>query len=89
MVWRIGVQRADDAQIVGARGHVRKQVAHHDAAVAVRLKLERRRHESELGVATVGFFALVLGEGRLGIERIDVRRAAVHEQENHAPGPGR
>ena len=41
----VGVQRADDAQVVDAAGEVREQLGDLDAALAVGPRLERRRHE--------------------------------------------
>ena len=67
---------------------VREELADLDAALAVLLELERRR-ERRAG-APLGLqrdrqrLAGVLRERRLGVERVDVRRAAVHEQVDDA-----
>ena len=75
-------------------GDVRKELADLDAALAVLLELERRR-EGRAGLA-LGAAGCRVGSAlpayfcqrRLGIERIDVRRAAVHEQVDDALGLG-
>ena len=74
---------------------VREQLADLDAALAVLVELPGRRQqvagrrELELRLGERQRLAVHLGELRLGVEGIDVRDAAVHEQEDDAPGPGR
>ncbi len=91
VIGHVGVHRANDADVVDAAGGVREQVAHLDTGLAVSLKLERRG-EGGAGLAfgaEVGArqqFAGVFRQRRLGIERIDVRRAAVHKQVDDALG---
>jgi hypothetical protein len=68
---------------------VRKEVADFEAAVAVRLKCEGAFHQiadgpvvrAKLEVALVGL-PVVFGESRLRVERIDLARRAVHEEED-------
>jgi hypothetical protein len=83
----VGVHRADEADVVGARAHVGKQLAHVHAALPVLLERERRPHER----AGAAFgrdrsarqrLPVVLVEHRLRIEAVDLRQAAVHEQED-------
>ena len=90
----VGVHRADHAQVVDVPGDVRKQLADLDAAFAVPFERERRRQQLAALAAAVlrgqrlgQRFARVLGQFGLGIERIDVRRPAVHEQEDEPLGP--
>ena len=91
MVRHVGVHRADDADVVDARGGMREQLAHLDAALAVALKLERRR-EGGAGLALgrqVGRRQRLAGElveHRLGVKGIDVRWPTVHEQMDDALG---
>ena len=92
MVDVVGDHRADDADVVDAGGNLRKQFADLDAALAVLLELERRLQQ----VARFGTdefrhlerqrFAVEGGEFRLGVEGIDVRRPAGHEQEDETLG---
>ena len=76
---------------------VREELADLDAALAVRRELERRRHAGPPRLrrwarsrSACGPLAVVLRERRLGVERVDVRRPAVHEQEDDPlrPRPG-
>ena len=67
-------------------------VADLDAALAALAEFERRFETiggfgaNELGLLERQRFAVVGGEDRLGVEEIDVRRAAGHEQEDDALG---
>ena len=90
VIGNIGVHRTDNADIIDAAGRPGEQFADLDAVLAVALELVRRTH----GAGGLAFGAQVrrrqrlaveLVEGRLGIEGIDVRRAAVHEQMHDAP----
>ena len=73
------------------RADVREQLADLHAALAVLLERERRSHQ-RAGLALGGDraagqrLAVVLVEHRLGIEAVDLRQAAVHEQEDDALG---
>jgi hypothetical protein len=86
--------RSHDAQLVGDVRDVREQVAHPQSALAPLLELPRAAHPDPAGVALrllrdgrgADRLALVLGQRRLGVERVDVRRAAVHEQEDDGLG---
>ena len=84
--------RPDDRQVVDAPADVRKQVADRDAALAVVAELpgaaehvadvvELRRVRLDLDR-----LAVLAVEPGLGVERIHLRRPAVHEQEDDAPG---
>ena len=94
-VGRVGaVQRMDEAEVVHAFGHVRKQFADpmplspcccefpgRVQQVAGRGELHARLGERQR-------LAVVAVEKRLVIERIDVRRPALHEQEDDPFRPG-
>ena len=82
MIGDVGHHRADHGDVVDVFGHVRKQFADFDAALAVFLELERRGKRGPglaLGqqVAARQLPARVFRQRRLGIERIDLRRPAV------------
>ena len=88
--------RADDAQVVDALGHVRKQLAHpHARSGRTGANFQRRsqqvaglgRNHARLGERQR--LAVVALEQRLVVERIDLRRPAVHEQEDHPLGLAR
>ncbi len=92
MIGDVGVHRADHADVVDHPGRVREQVADFDPALAVLLELEGRAH-GRAGLALGGQIgrhrlAVVAVEHRLGVERVDVRRPAVHEQVDDPLGPG-
>ena len=77
------------------RATLRKEVADFDAALAVLAELERRG-EGGAGLALgapgcrrAAAWPAYFVEHRLGIERIDVRRPAVHEQVDDVLGLGR
>ena len=84
------VHRANDADVVDARPDLRKQVADFDAALAVALKLPGRsqqvagRREFKLWLVDRQGLAVQFGEFWLGVPRVDVRNASMHEQENHS-----
>ena len=66
-------------------GRLGEQLADLDAALAVLRELERRAHGRAglaLGaqIAAGQRLAVILVQQRLGIERVDLRRPAVHEQ---------
>jgi len=94
VVGRVGVHRADDADVVNAAGDVRKQLADFDAALAVFLGFERRRkRRSRLAFSGAmnarQRLAGVLIQEWLGVERIDLRHAAVPKQKDQPIGFGR
>jgi hypothetical protein len=83
----VGDHAAQQADVVHAAGHVRKQLAHFDARLAVLLERPRRAEQ----IAGLGplqrrlrewqRLARIARESRLGVEGIDVRRPARHEEE--------
>lgn len=85
----VGVQRADDTEIVGEARQVRKQAADLKPALPVAAKRERRLHQMADGpaigadrrVATIRH-VVEPRQRRLGIKRIDLAGPAVHEQED-------
>jgi hypothetical protein len=88
MIGHLGLYRPDHANVVDAFADLGKNVADFDSALPVLLKSERGAHQ----VPGLGFghersaghrLAIVLGQHRLGIERIHLGDSAVHEQEDH------
>ena len=81
--------RPDDGEFVGVLRHLGKQVADLGSAFAPWPKRPLRRHEQAVVVELRAFdrsgqrLSGVRHERRLWIERIDVRNAAAHEQEDH------
>ena len=91
----IGIEAANEAQVVNALGGVREKRGHVAAALPVLLKLpgtaqQRRIALGELAhdgpVAGRQRLAVVFFERRLGVERIHLARAADHEKKNHRLG---
>ena len=82
----VGPHRADDAHVVDEVAEVREELADLQAALALLLELERRRerHAVQARQRLVG----VLGEGRLGIPGVDVRRPAAGEDVDDMLGLG-
>ena len=92
---RVGVlgevrnHRTDDGQIIHAAGHVREEVADRNAALPVLAEFPwRLQHGTDIVELRRRHFhfdrlAMFLRQPRLGIKRIDLRRAAVDEQEDH------
>jgi hypothetical protein len=96
----IGVQRADDAQLVGHAANVRQLFTDFEARLSVALKAEERRLTNELLPLQLGDrlagserhgdrLAVHGGQLRLGIECFEVRRPAGHAEKDHALGAGR
>src|SRR5262249_30889086 len=85
---------AKDAQIVGVPGDVREQLAHGKSTLAVAANLPRRLQkaacrafrERQRALERQRLAVIAIKE-RLGIERVQMRWAAVHEHEDHALGP--
>ncbi len=86
---RVGpVHRVDHAEVVHAPGQVREQLADRDPALAVLPEPERRaeqitrlaRDHPRLGERQG--LAIVALQERLVVERVNLRRPAVHEQED-------
>ena len=81
---------ADHAQLVRHRGHVRKEVTHRHAALAMALVGPVRGLDSAVVVELRLFhlawhrLARVFFEQRLRIKRVDVRHAAAHVAKDHA-----
>ena len=94
---RFADHAADHAQFVGARGDVRQQIADPQSRLAALLELPQALQPLAAWTGAlrtgVGFqlgrLAVPLGQLGLGIERVDVRNAAVHEQKDHVLGPRR
>ncbi len=80
----VGVHAVDHAHFIGVLGNVGEELADPESAGTVLFKLEWRAEEH----AALGGFAAVLLELRLIVKGIDVRRAALHEEHDHALGLG-
>ena len=87
---KFDVHRADDRQVVDAATYVREKIADRDSALPVLAEFPRRiEHHAnvvELRRRDVDLdgLAMLAVEARFRVERIDLRRPAIHEQENHA-----
>ncbi len=85
-----GVHRANDGDVIDDARRVRQQFRYLGAAATVPGELPRTAEEllagtideAENDIAGV-ILAVVLAQLRLGIEQIDMRRTAVHEQRDH------
>jgi len=101
MVDRLGVQGADEADLVGELRGVRQQFAQPHPAPAVLLKLEdrgrdrktflSRGHSGEALLAAHGVRQVLVklrGEARLVVEEIDLRRRPGLGEPDHAFRPG-
>src|SRR5262245_26377277 len=93
MIHAFAYHRTDDAQVVDAFAHVREEVADRDAALAAWLELPQRLHQRAdraVGERERAFdgqrLAVIAREALFRIEGVNRRRAAVHEQEDHALG---
>jgi hypothetical protein len=92
----LGVEAADDAQIVGDPGYRRKEFRHPQTTRSPLGKLPQRLHNPlrralpRLGeAAEIGkrhLFAVVDGQSWLGIEAVDLAHATGHEEEDHPLG---
>ena len=84
---RIAVDRVQEAKLVDDRAHVVEQLADHLAALAPRPELVWRAQH--LFLALEHGLVVVLLELRLVVERVDLRDAAGHEEDDQVLGPGR
>ena len=94
----VAVHRVDHAQVIHAGADVGKKIADRQTRLTAGMKVPRRFHDrAEVGVELVAagidgvgkFLAVLFRERGLVIERIDVRRAAVHVEEDHPLRTGR
>ena len=93
MIRAVRIHGADDAAFVHVRAQFRENLADFDAALAVFLEFERGFEQVAgfalgLQIAVGNRFAVELVEHRLGIESIDLGRAAVQKQEDDVFGAG-
>ena len=93
MVRDVRVHRADHRNVVNALGRVRENLADRDAALPVALELVRtRERRAGLALRAEVFhrqqLAGVFLEDRLGVERVDMRRATVEKNMDHPLGLG-
>ena len=94
VVGHVRVHAAEHGDVVNALGHFGENLAHLHARLTVPLKLKWRLEQTaraalrlEIGIGRT--LAVILVERRLGIERIHLRRPAIHEQVNHPLGARR
>jgi hypothetical protein len=90
----VGDARADHAEVVGAAGQVRQELAQLEAALPMLPEFPRRAEElagDDAREPQRSVRERLPGVGRdagLGVEEIDVGGAAGHEEEDHALGAG-
>ena len=102
MVDRLGVDRANETEVVDHPGRVGQELADPGARIAVPGELEERagqgqgrlvgRHAGQPLALADGFrqvLAVHLVQDRLVIEQVKLRRPAAHEQVDDPLGPGR
>ncbi len=89
MIGVLGFHRSNHTQIVDNTANVRKQITDFDATFAARLKVPVRFFQKPFEVARFSLpiidrdlFAVIGEQLRFGIERVDVRDAACHEQKD-------
>ncbi len=90
---KIRCHRADDRHVVDAAADIGEQIAYRNTALAV-LPERPRAIEHHADVVELrgsdrhlDRLTMLALQTRLGVERIDLRRSAVHEQKDHARGP--
>src|SRR5262245_48004910 len=87
MVRVLGVHRADHADLVNACGKLREQFREFDSALAFGTGGKRRWHDLT-ALRSPGcntrrrILARIPMQGWLGVKRVHMRRAPVHEQED-------
>ena len=79
MIGSARVHRSHNTDVVDAFSHVRIQFADLNAALSHLFERERRWHK----VAARPRLPGLLLQLRLGIKRVDMRRPAIHKQEDH------
>ena len=89
MIAVIRIHRSDHAEVVDHRRHTREDLADLDPALPVLPEFEWRSHQVARRAVRFDLgpgqrLAVVLGQHRLRIERIDVRHAAIQEQKDDA-----
>src|SRR5690606_40242727 len=88
VVRHVGMHRTDDGDVVDRLGRVVKQLAYLDATLTVVAELERGGHHRPGGalgaeVASGNGLPCHLVKQRLVVERVDMRRATIHEEVNY------
>src|ERR1700682_4863784 len=91
MVRYLGEDRVYEAHIVDALAEMRKYLAYFFAALSIFLESEWRFHQRAglalmLEIAARHRLPVILGQCRLGIEAVDLRQAAIHEEKDHVLG---
>ena len=92
--YAVADHRADDAHVVNVPRQFREQFAERNAALAVSFELKRRFQQpahlffgKREGALERQRLAVIAFEPGLGVIDIEVRRAAVHENEDRPLGP--
>jgi hypothetical protein len=88
------IHRPQHTQLIGPRRQLGEQLADLEPRLTMLLEFPRRREQVSRG----GKFELRLGDGKgltiqfgelgLGVEGVDMRHPAVHEEKNDLPGRG-
>ncbi len=92
MIDAFGAHRADERQLVGDARRVRQNLGERHAALARRMKLERRGEQVSFLFVKMNFqlagigLAVVPRQLRLAIEEIHLARPAMLEKANHGLG---
>ena len=93
---RIGRHRVDEGDVVHVGRDVWKEIAHPLTALAVLLELPLGADDPALALLATAALGLHVDrltveavELRLVVERVDLARPAIHEEEDHALGFGR
>ena len=99
MVRVAGVQRVDEAELVGLCAEMGEQAAEHHSRLSARVKVPDGAFEKDPSIAAQGLshagehvvgniFRVVPEKGGLVVKAVDVREAAVEKDENDAFGLG-
>ena len=90
----IRMHGADEAEVVDSLSDLRENLADLEARLAVALELPRTAHKGAAGAVRPDFgaghgLAIVLGEGGLVVESVDLRHATVQKKKDDVFGLGR
>jgi hypothetical protein len=81
----VAVHAVEEAEVIGVPREVREEFRDGETAFAPWLKLPRALHDR----TPVNFLSVVVGELRLVVESVHVRRASAHAGEDHPLGSPR
>src|SRR6478672_8565004 len=89
------MQRANDTELVGMAGEMRKQLTDPDSTFAMLREAEGRTEDRAQLILVAAdrltgeLFSVFRVQPRLGVEQIDMTWTAPHEQEDDSPRAGR